>query len=113
MGFFMAFFKSLPPLSALLNSLATFIGMPTFLANSLECAAAAMRRACFADLLGILYTPRMNDDSEKELALTIFESMLARLVTELRPDGLSPVDPAHTTMDEIVKYFSSYLDDSK
>ncbi len=51
--FFMAFFKSLPPLSALLNSLATFIGTPTFLAKAGSCAAAAMRRACFADLLGI------------------------------------------------------------
>jgi len=51
--FFMARFKSLPPLSALLNSLATFIGTPTFLAKSLECEAAAIRRACLADLLGI------------------------------------------------------------
>jgi hypothetical protein len=87
--------------------------MPTFLANSLECEAAAMRRACLADLLGIVYTPRMKNDTEKEIALTIFESMLARLVTDLRPEGLSPTDPAHTAMDEIVKYFSSYLEDSK
>jgi hypothetical protein len=55
----------------------------------------------------------METNTENELALTIFESMLARLVNELRPDGLSPIDPAHTTMDEIVKYFSSYLEPSK
>jgi hypothetical protein len=55
----------------------------------------------------------MKNDTEKEIALTIFESMLARLVTDLRPEGLSPTDPAHTAMDDIVKYFSSYLEDSK
>ena len=33
------------------------IGTPTFLANSLECEAAAIRRACLADLLGIILLP--------------------------------------------------------
>jgi len=30
------------------------MGMPTFSAKSLECEAAAMRRACLADLLGMI-----------------------------------------------------------
>src|SRR6266403_1943136 len=41
------------PVSARLNSLATLVGIPAFLANAGLCAAAAIVRACFADLLGI------------------------------------------------------------
>src|SRR5882762_9187156 len=47
------FFRMPLPLSARLNSLATFCGMPTRLANLGLCAAAAIVRACLADLLGI------------------------------------------------------------
>jgi hypothetical protein len=39
--------------SARLNFLATDMGTPTFLANDLECAAAAMSLRCEGDLLGI------------------------------------------------------------
>ena len=40
-------------LSARWNSLATFCEMPAFLAKDLEWAAAAIKRRCFLDLLGI------------------------------------------------------------
>src|SRR6266404_2893340 len=41
------------PVSARLNSLATLVGMPTFLAKAGLWAAAAIVRACLGDLLGI------------------------------------------------------------
>lgn len=41
------------PLSAALNSFATFGGIPIFFAKPGSCAAAAMVRACAGDLLGI------------------------------------------------------------
>src|SRR6266436_911771 len=41
------------PVSARLNSFATFVGIPTFLAKLGLWAAAAMVRACLGDLLGI------------------------------------------------------------
>ena len=44
----------LTPLSALLNSLATLVGTPTFFANLELCAAAAIKCSCDCDLLGIL-----------------------------------------------------------
>jgi len=40
-------------LSAAENSLATFCGIPIFLANAGLCAAARMVRACLRDVLGI------------------------------------------------------------
>src|SRR6266403_1612333 len=43
------------PVSARLNSLATFVGMPTFLANAGLWAAAAIVPACLADLEGIWF----------------------------------------------------------
>lgn len=39
--------------SCLWNSLATAWGIPALRANSLECAAAAMKRACFLEVLGM------------------------------------------------------------
>lgn len=41
------------PLSAELNSLATDVEIPAFLAKDGLWAAAAMKRACLADLLGM------------------------------------------------------------
>jgi hypothetical protein len=40
-----------------LNFLATDMGMPTFLANAAECAAAAIVLRCLGDLLGIRRIP--------------------------------------------------------
>ncbi len=39
-------------ISARLNSFATFCGMPAARANFAECAAAAMKRRCLADVEG-------------------------------------------------------------
>src|SRR5690348_3919329 len=49
--FFMALLSSFPPLSAWLNSFPTLRGTPPY--PPLVCAAAAIRRACAGDLLGI------------------------------------------------------------
>jgi len=45
--------SSFVPASAALNSFATFCEIPTFFANFIEWAAAAMNRACFSDFDGM------------------------------------------------------------
>src|SRR5215813_14543550 len=45
--------------SAWLNSLATVCGTPTRFAKAGLCAAAAIRRACFGDLLGMIHLFRL------------------------------------------------------
>lgn len=53
------------------------------------------------------------DASEKQLQLAQFDARLAKLVEQLKPDGLSPTDPAHKTIENLVDHFAAFLDFSK
>ena len=55
-GIFRIAAASFLPLSAWLKSLATLCGMPTRWAKAGSCAAAAMKRRCLSEVLGITLT---------------------------------------------------------
>jgi hypothetical protein len=53
------------------------------------------------------------DANEKQLQMALFDARISTLVEQLKPEGLSPTDPAHKTIEQLVNHFEAFLDSSK
>ena len=87
LDFFTADFRSFDPLSAWFHSFATDDLIPTFFANFGLCAAAAIKRACAGDLLGIFNFLYLGTDKLHAgfvIRLTAFFDTIQRVVNSFR-----------------------------
>lgn len=96
-----ACFKSELPLSALLKSVATDCGMPTFFANAGLCAAAAIIRACDFDLLGMIV--RLHYKVEAQLFDHDSDRVVRWLPTRICSANRTPQQPVRAVEHDLTR----------